>query len=314
MNLLKLSLLQKKKKKSGLLAKCITYKGEEIEKEMALLGHEETLWWSLMDPRKLSIHFPKARNIDQYVSIALSSSSSSSSPSSSPSSSCTYLFPDPDPSSTPSKEQRKEEESEKKEGEDSLTIEKEKEKEDNKEEEEEEEEEDCGDPSNFLVAGDLYYCHQSPLAIRLSGFLLLLFWIDFRILFSFYIFSYLNYFPKTNQQTNKPTNQQTNKPTKNNKKQKNKNKKKPAGTVITATKKIVQEREIKRSFCVVRPPGHHAESSQPMGFCFLNNVALSALYALQVLHLKVFFFLFLFLFYFILFYFILFYFILFYFI
>lgn len=31
-------------------------------------------------------------------------------------------------------------------------------------------------------------------------------------------------------------------------------------------------------FCSVRPPGHHAEKSMALGFCFLNNVALAANY------------------------------------
>ncbi len=37
----------------------------------------------------------------------------------------------------------------------------------------------------------------------------------------------------------------------------------------------------KRSFCVVRPPGHHAESAQSMGFCLFNSVANAADYALD---------------------------------
>jgi len=37
----------------------------------------------------------------------------------------------------------------------------------------------------------------------------------------------------------------------------------------------------KRVFCNVRPPGHHAEYAEPQGFCFFNNVAVGAAYALK---------------------------------
>ena len=37
--------------------------------------------------------------------------------------------------------------------------------------------------------------------------------------------------------------------------------------------------KVSNAFCAVRPPGHHAESSQAMGFCLFNNVAVAAQYA-----------------------------------
>ena len=39
--------------------------------------------------------------------------------------------------------------------------------------------------------------------------------------------------------------------------------------------------QLDNAFCAVRPPGHHAERDRAMGFCFFNNVALGAVYALE---------------------------------
>lgn len=39
---------------------------------------------------------------------------------------------------------------------------------------------------------------------------------------------------------------------------------------------LIMEGKIRNAFAAVRPPGHHAEASRAMGFCFLNNVAVGA--------------------------------------
>lgn len=44
---------------------------------------------------------------------------------------------------------------------------------------------------------------------------------------------------------------------------------------------LVMRGEVDNAFCAVRPPGHHAERTGAMGFCFLNNVAVAAAHALQ---------------------------------
>ncbi len=53
-----------------------------------------------------------------------------------------------------------------------------------------------------------------------------------------------------------------------------------AGLALAATDAVIAG-ELENAFCAVRPPGHHAGRQQAMGFCFLNNVAIAARYALE---------------------------------
>lgn len=49
------------------------------------------------------------------------------------------------------------------------------------------------------------------------------------------------------------------------------------GGVIDTVRRVL-EGQIDNAFCAVRPPGHHAERSSAMGFCYFNNVAIAARY------------------------------------
>ena len=53
-----------------------------------------------------------------------------------------------------------------------------------------------------------------------------------------------------------------------------------AGGVIQAADDII-DGIINNGFAFVRPPGHHAERSRAMGFCFFNNIAITAEYLMK---------------------------------
>lgn len=49
---------------------------------------------------------------------------------------------------------------------------------------------------------------------------------------------------------------------------------------------MVLSNQVTNAFCAVRPPGHHAERSKTMGFCFYNNIAVAATHALAFHNLE----------------------------
>lgn len=53
-----------------------------------------------------------------------------------------------------------------------------------------------------------------------------------------------------------------------------------AGSVLEAAEKVAKG-DLDSAFAIVRPPGHHAEENEPMGFCLFNNVAIAASYLLN---------------------------------
>ncbi|PKA59852.1 Histone deacetylase 5 [Apostasia shenzhenica] len=53
-----------------------------------------------------------------------------------------------------------------------------------------------------------------------------------------------------------------------------------AGSVIEATEKVAKG-DLNSAIAIVRPPGHHAEANEAMGFCLFNNVAIAASYLLN---------------------------------
>jgi len=54
-----------------------------------------------------------------------------------------------------------------------------------------------------------------------------------------------------------------------------------AGGAITCVDHVLDEKYSHGAFAFVRPPGHHAERANSMGFCIFNNIAIAAEHAIK---------------------------------
>ena len=58
-----------------------------------------------------------------------------------------------------------------------------------------------------------------------------------------------------------------------------------AGAGVLAVDLVMSD-AVENAFCAIRPPGHHAERANAMGFCFINNIAVAAKHAIAAHGLK----------------------------
>ena len=59
-----------------------------------------------------------------------------------------------------------------------------------------------------------------------------------------------------------------------------------AGAGVAAVDEVCGPGSVRRAFCAVRPPGHHAEPARPMGFCLFANSVVAARHAQAVHRLR----------------------------
>jgi len=59
-----------------------------------------------------------------------------------------------------------------------------------------------------------------------------------------------------------------------------------AGGAIAAVKAVVEQDSIQNAYALTRPPGHHAEADQGIGYCIFNNIVIAAKYAQKELGIQ----------------------------
>ncbi|GBG27190.1 Histone deacetylase 14 [Hondaea fermentalgiana] len=56
---------------------------------------------------------------------------------------------------------------------------------------------------------------------------------------------------------------------------------------VLAAVEAIHAKKVRNAYCLVRPPGHHAEPDQGMGFCIFNNIVIGALHARRLGHRRI---------------------------